>query len=98
MECQVCSWKGDKKGYAQHCSSEKHKLRVRIFELEQETDPYSDLHITLRMTREEIEDELKTKIKQMSKEHLETYALNILLSKTTTELKYHMIQGSLFLR
>jgi len=95
MECDLCKWKGEKKGYSQHCSSEKHKLRVRIFELEQETDPYSEYNLTMKMNREEIDHYITAKIKNMSRSELETYVLRVLLSKTTPELQLRLIHDTL---
>jgi hypothetical protein len=43
MDCEICSWTGNSRGYSQHCSSEKHiskceisRLKKRIDELQKE--------------------------------------------------------------
>ena len=95
MECVLCKWNGGKKGYAQHCSSEKHKLRVRIYELEQEGDPHSDYNLTIKMTLEEINLYITAKIKHMSRDELEKYVLRTLLSKTTPEIQLRIIHSTL---
>jgi len=97
MECLLCKWKGEKKGYTQHCSSEKHKLRVRIYELEQEGDPHSDYNLTMKMNREEIDLYVTSKIKSMSRDELEKYAVHVLLSKPTPEIQLRMIHSTLFI-
>jgi len=97
MECVLCKWKGEKKGYSQHCSSEKHKLRVRIYELEQEGDPHSDYNLTMKMNHEEIGHYITTKIKSMSRDELEKYALRTLLSKPIPEIQLRMIHSTLFI-
>ena len=96
MECDLCKWKGEKKGYAQHCSSEKHKLRVRIYQLEQEGDPHSDYNLTMKMDRDEIHHYITSKIKSMSRDELEKYILRTLLSKPMPELQVRVIHSTLF--
>ena len=96
MECVICQWKGHKKGYDQHCSTEKHQLRVQLHELQQEQDPYSSYQLTKRMTLEEIHDYIKQKIDKMPVAQLKDFATRILLSKTETELRFRMTEDVLF--
>jgi hypothetical protein len=97
MECELCGWKGkDPAVYAQHCVSLKHTLRARIHALEQEVDPYSDYNLTIKMTRDEVDSYIKERVKRMPRAELERYALRVLYFKSTSELKFRMIQNTLF--
>lgn len=49
MDCEVCSWTGNGRGYSQHCSSEKHLLKCEVSRLKKRVDELqkenAELHI-----------------------------------------------------
>ena len=64
--------------------------------MESEVDQYSDFQMAMRMDRGELDDYISSRVKQMKKEEMEEFILEVLKSKSTTELKVRVYEKTLF--